>query len=113
MSSLNTSRTPVQVWLLPFFSAEIALSDAVKTLREADAVKACAAGLRKKCENYDFELDLIYCHAAGFQTSMNMHRKSRPSSFENVFNVLFPYKRKSGNIKRTSDFMFQMVFYLV
>ena len=113
MSPLNTSRTPVQVWLLPFFSAEIALSDAVKTLREADAVKACAAGLRKKCENYDFELDLIHCHAAGFQTSMNMHRKSRPSSFENVFNVLFPYKRKSGNIKRASDFMFQMVFYLV
>ena len=82
-----------------FFSAEIAPSDVVETLRSTDAVKVCAAELRKECENDDFGLDSSYCDAADLQISMDMHRKNR-SSWKNFFSVLFPYRRKSENIER-------------
>ena len=95
-----------------FFSAEIAPSDVVETLRSTDAVEVCAAELRKECENYGFEFDSSYCDAADLQISMDMHRKNRPS-WENFFNVLFPYRRTSENIERKSDCMFQMVFCLI
>ena len=96
-----------------FFSANIRSGDIVETLRSNDPVKTCAEKLRKECTEFDFLLDSSFCNAEDVKNNLENYKNSHFESWEKFFNTLCPFRKRSLNIQKKTESIFQIIFNLI
>ena len=95
------------------FSTRVKSEDITETLRRNDFILKCGEYLRKECQNLDLGLAGSYCSADDIEISFNNSTQNRPNGWEKIFNTLFLYCTQSVNIKRKSDMIFQIIYYII
>ena len=96
-----------------FFSTRVKSEDIAETLRRNDFIQKCGEYLPEKCQNLDLGLKGSYCSADDIEINFNNLTQNRPKGLEKIFNTLFPYRTQSVNIKRKSDMIFQIFYYII
>ena len=96
-----------------FFSSSIHSEDLAETICNTDAIKQCASKLLDDCTAFNFELEGSFHSGEDVALSFEGYCKSRPPSWDTFFNVLLPQRSKSEGIKRKSDTIFQIIYYLI
>ena len=95
-----------------FFSTRVKSEDIAETLRRNDFIHKCGEYLREECQILDLGLAESYCSDDDIEISFNIFTQNRPKRWEK-FNISFPYRTQSVNIKCKSDMIFQIIYYII
>ena len=96
-----------------FFSTKICSGDVIETLRSTDSINICAERLHAECKQFDFKLDSTLNKPNDLKLSLEHYQLNHPEAWTLFLQTLCPSEKKSKNIQRKTDNIFQIAFNLV
>ena len=88
-------------------------NDVIETLRSTDSIKICAERLRAECKQFDFKLDSTLNKPNDLKLSLEHYQHNRAEALTLFLQTLCPSGKKSKNIQRKTDNIYQIAFNLV